>query len=81
MIVESADQIRTLVQDGKLEPADAEEVLKFMAFLRNAGERSCTCSKGVAGSDGAILPHAHLSPNTFRYAHGEDVDPEGTEEL
>jgi hypothetical protein len=79
--VNTTDKIRAMVAVGKLEPADAEEVLRFAAFLNNAGPRDCTCDKGALDEEGNIIPHAHVPPNTLAYAHGEDVDPEGTEEL
>jgi hypothetical protein len=62
-----ADEIRRKVRDGELDPADAEQVLRFAAFLRNAGPPG---------------PREHpLPPNTLAYAMGEDVEPEGTEHL
>jgi len=76
------DKIRALVAVGKLEPGDADEVLRFIAFLNNAGPRDCTCDKGAVDPEtGEIIAHAHVPPNTLAYARGEDVDPEGTEEL
>lgn len=74
MIVTSTDKIRQLVQDGDLEPADAEAVLRFAAFLRNVGP--------PAHPDRPLPPGSRpLPPLTLAYAMGEDVDPEGTEEL
>jgi hypothetical protein len=65
--VTPAEKVRALVAVGKLTPADAEQVLRFQAFLRNAGPPG---------------PREHpLPPNTLAYAMGEDVEPEGTEEL
>jgi hypothetical protein len=74
VIVTSADKLRKLVEDGELEPGDAEAVLRFAAFLRNAGP--------PAHPDHPLHPGSRpLPPLTLAYAMGEDVDPEGTEEL
>jgi hypothetical protein len=74
MIAGDADDIRRKVRDGELDPADAEQVLRFAAFLRNAGP--------PAHKDRPIAHGSRpLPPNTLAYAMGEDVDPEGTEHL
>lgn len=80
MILHGKAQLDRMVADGELGIEDAHEVDKFVAFLRNAGARDCTCDKGVRDDAGEIVAHAHLDPATYAYAMGEDVDPTGTGE-
>jgi hypothetical protein len=81
MIAGDADDIRRKVRDGELDPGDADQVLRFAAFLRNAAGPTCVCDKGRVDAEGQVIPHAHVSAATLAYARGEDVDPEGTEHL
>lgn len=68
------DELRRKVEGGEITFDDAEAVLRFAAFLRNAGP--------PAHRDRQLDPASRpLPPLTLAYALGEDVNPEGTEEL
>lgn len=68
------DELRRKVENDEITFDDAEAVLRFAAFLRNAGP--------PAHPDRPLDPASRpLPPLTLAYARGEDVDPEGTEKL
>lgn len=75
---ENDRKLADLEADGTIGPDVVHTVKRFAQFLRNAGPPTCTCE--LASWDIAtrtVIPHVHLAPDTYAYAHGADVDPEG----